>query len=97
MAFPPSFLDELAARNPIEEVVGQYVNLKRSGSNLFGLCPFHGEKTPSFSVSPDKGIYYYTTYENSQITGIDMHHENLDSALLISYPIITGQQIKMMN
>ena len=58
MAFPPSFLDELAARNPIEEVVSQYVNLQRRGSNLFGLCPFHGEKTASFSVAPDKGIYY---------------------------------------
>ena len=58
MAFPPAFLDELTARNPIEDVVGEYVRLKRSGSNLFGLCPFHGEKTPSFSVSPDKGIYY---------------------------------------
>ena len=58
MAFPPSFIDELVARNPIEDVVGQYVNLKRSGSNLFGLCPFHGEKTASFSVAPEKGIYY---------------------------------------
>ena len=58
MAFPPSFLDELTARNPIEDVVGQYVSLKRSGSNLFGLCPFHSEKTASFSVAPDKGIYY---------------------------------------
>ena len=58
MAFPASFIDELIARNPIEEVVGQYVTLKRSGSNLFGLCPFHGEKTASFSVAPDKGIYY---------------------------------------
>ena len=58
MAFPPSFLDELIARNPIEDVIGQYVSLKRSGSNMFGLCPFHGEKTASFSVSPDKGIYY---------------------------------------
>ncbi len=58
MAFPPSFLDELVQRNPIEDVVGQYVSLKRSGSNMFGLCPFHGEKTASFSVSPDKGIYY---------------------------------------
>ncbi len=58
MAFPPSFIDELVARNPIEDVVGQYVSLKRSGSNLFGLCPFHGEKTASFSVAPDKGIYY---------------------------------------
>ena len=58
MAFPPAFLDELIIRNPIEDVVGQYVSLKRSGSNMFGLCPFHGEKTASFSVSPDKGIYY---------------------------------------
>lgn len=58
MAFPPSFLDELIQRNPIEDVVGQYVTLKRSGANMFGLCPFHGEKTASFSVAPDKGIYY---------------------------------------
>ncbi len=58
MAFPPAFMDELVQRNPIEDVVGQYVSLKRSGANLFGLCPFHGEKTASFSVNPDKGIYY---------------------------------------
>ena len=58
MAFPASFIDELNARNPIEDVVGQYVSLKRSGSNMFGLCPFHGEKTASFSVNPSKGIYY---------------------------------------
>lgn len=58
MAFPPSFIDEVIARNPIEDVVGRYVTLKRSGSNMFGLCPFHGEKTASFSVAPDKGIYY---------------------------------------
>ncbi|MEO0686475.1 MAG: CHC2 zinc finger domain-containing protein, partial [Cyanobacteria bacterium J06649_11] len=41
----------------IEEVVGEYVNLKRAGSNLKGLCPFHGEKTPSFSVSPSKNLF----------------------------------------
>ena len=58
MAFPESFIDEVVARNPIEDVVGQYVSLRRSGANLFGLCPFHGEKTASFSVSPDKGICY---------------------------------------
>ena len=57
MAFSPAFLDELVARNPIEDVVGQYVSLTRRGSNLFGLCPFHAEKTASFSVAPDKGIY----------------------------------------
>lgn len=58
MAFPAAFLDELIARNPIDEVVGQYVQLKRSGTNYFGLCPFHGEKTPSFSVTPNKQMYY---------------------------------------
>ena len=47
MPFPPSFLDDVVARNPIEDVVGQYVTLQRRGSNLFGLCPFHGEKTAS--------------------------------------------------
>ena len=59
MAFPESFLTELAARNDIVEVVSEYVHLgKRSGSNMFGLCPFHNEKTPSFSVSPDRQIYH---------------------------------------
>ena len=42
MPFPPSFLDDVVARNPIEDVVGQYVTMQRRGSNLFGLCPFHG-------------------------------------------------------
>ena len=58
MAFPEAFLEELNEKNPIEDVVGQYVNLTRRGSNLFGLCPFHNEKTASFSVAPEKGIYY---------------------------------------
>jgi len=59
MAFSDSFLDELVSRNDIEDVVSSYVQLtKRSGSNLFGLCPFHSEKTPSFSVSPEKQIYH---------------------------------------
>ena len=59
MAFPETFLTELTERNNIVEVVSSYVRLsKKSGSNLFGLCPFHSEKTPSFSVSPDKQIYH---------------------------------------
>ena len=59
MAFSERFLDELAARNDIVDVVSGYVQLtKRSGSNMFGLCPFHSEKTPSFSVSADKQIYH---------------------------------------
>ena len=59
MAFPENFITELVDRNDIVEVVSSYVRLsKRSGANLFGLCPFHSEKTPSFSVSPDKQIYH---------------------------------------
>ncbi|MEP6793709.1 MAG: DNA primase [Saprospiraceae bacterium] len=50
-------IDEVLERARIEEVVGDFVNLKRRGSNLIGLCPFHNEKTPSFSVSPTKNIY----------------------------------------
>lgn len=45
----------------------------------------------------DKGVYYYKTYENSQITGVDMHNENLDSQSIVSYPLIKEQQIKMQN
>ena len=59
MAFPENFLNELIAKNDIVDVVGSYVNLtKRSGQNLFGLCPFHNERTPSFSVNPSEQFYY---------------------------------------
>ncbi len=56
--FPPAFIDEVLARTDLVEVIGRHVELKRSGSNLMGLCPFHHEKSPSFSVSPDKQLYY---------------------------------------
>ena len=81
MAFPPSFIDELVARNPIEDVVGQHVNLKRAGGNLFGLCPFHGEKTASFSVAPDKGIYYcFGCHKGGGVINFQMEVEGM------SYP-----------
>ena len=51
----------------------------------------------SSCCNQDLGIYYYTTYENSQITGVNMHKENLDSTNLVSYPLIEGQQINMQN
>ncbi len=56
--FDAAFLDEISARNDIHSVVSQYVQLKRQGANYFGLCPFHSEKSPSFSVAPDKQIYH---------------------------------------
>ena len=79
MAFPTAFLDELTARNPIEEVVGQYVSLSRKGSNLFGLCPFHSEKTGSFSVQPEKGIFYcFGCHKGGGVIQFAMEIESLD-------------------
>ena len=81
MAFPASFIDEVVVRNPIEDVVGQHVNLRRSGANMFGLCPFHGEKTASFSVAPDKGIYYcFGCHKGGGVINFQMEIEGL------SYP-----------
>ena len=79
LAFPPAFLEELNIRNPIEEVVGQYVSLTRKGSNLFGLCPFHSEKTGSFSVAPAKGIYYcFGCHKGGGVVNFIMEIEGLD-------------------
>ena len=58
MAFPQRFLDELIDRSDIVDVVSSYVALKKQGTNYFGLCPFHNEKTGSFSVAADKQMYY---------------------------------------
>ena len=81
MAFPQPFLDALIERNPIEDVVGQYVSLTRKGSNLFGLCPFHSEKTGSFSVAPEKGIYYcFGCHKGGGVINFIMEIESL------SYP-----------
>lgn len=78
MAFPQSFLDELIARSDIVDVVSSYVQLTRKGSNLFGLCPFHSEKTGSFSVSPDKQIYYcFGCKRGGGVINFIMEEENL--------------------
>ena len=58
MRFPESFVQEVVDRTDMEELVSRYVNLKRSGANLMGCCPFHSEKTPSFSVSPAKKMFF---------------------------------------
>lgn len=58
MPLPDSFIQDLIARNDIEAVVSSYVRLKRTGQNLVGLCPFHGEKTPSFTVFPSTASFY---------------------------------------
>ncbi|RYF42924.1 MAG: DNA primase [Comamonadaceae bacterium] len=58
MAIPESFIQELLARADVVEIVGRYVQLKKAGANYMGLCPFHGEKSPSFSVSPTKQFFH---------------------------------------
>ena len=58
MAIPEDVINEIKYRNEIEATVSQYVNLKRRGKNLVGLCPFHSEKTPSFTVYPESGSFY---------------------------------------
>ena len=58
MRFPENFVQEVVERTNIEELIGKYVPLKRTGSNLVGRCPFHSEKTPSFSVSPAKRMFF---------------------------------------
>ena len=58
MTIPQSFIQELLARVDVVDIVGRYVQLKKGGANFMGLCPFHGEKSPSFSVSPAKQFYH---------------------------------------
>ena len=78
MAFPQSFLDELIARSDIVDVVGSYVALTKKGANYFGLCPFHNEKTGSFSVSPDKQIYHcFGCKKGGGVINFIMEEENL--------------------
>src|SRR3954468_21117234 len=58
MAIPQNFIQELTARADVVEIVGRYVQLKKTGANFSGLCPFHAEKSPSFTVSPSKQFYH---------------------------------------
>ena len=58
MYYAEELIEEVRSRNDIVDVISGYVRLQRKGSSYFGLCPFHSEKSPSFSVSPGKQMYY---------------------------------------
>lgn len=79
MAFPPEFLRELGERCRIEDIAPSYVNLRRRGKNLVGLCPFHNEKTPSFCVYPENNSFYcFGCNKGGDIVTFIMGVENLD-------------------
>src|SRR5579862_1625604 len=78
MAFPPAFLDEIRARVPLAGVIGRRTKLVRKGREYSGLCPFHNEKTPSFTVNEDKGFYHcFGCGAHGDVIGFMMQTERL--------------------
>ncbi|MCC7426089.1 MAG: DNA primase [Alphaproteobacteria bacterium] len=78
MSLPPSFLDELRARLPLAALVGRHVRLTRRGKELTGLCPFHNEKSPSFTVNEAKGFFHcFGCGAHGDAIGFVMRRENL--------------------
>jgi len=76
--FSPELLDEIRSRLDIVELVGQFVNLKRAGQHWKGLCPFHAEKTPSFTVNPKRGIFHcFGCNAGGDAFGFLMRHDRL--------------------
>ena len=86
MAFPESFIFELKSRNDITEVISNYVSLKRRGRNMVGLCPFHGEKTPSFNIYTETDSYYcFGCGASGDVISFIMKIENLDYLEAVRY------------
>lgn len=78
MYYEEDFVEEVRCRNDIVDIISSYVNLKRGGSNYVGLCPFHNEKTASFSVSPGKQMYYcFGCGAGGNVFTFLMEYENL--------------------
>ncbi len=78
MAIPHGFIQELLTRVDVADVVGRHVQLKKAGANLLGLCPFHGEKTPSFTVSPSKQFYHcFGCGKNGDAINFLMEHNGM--------------------
>ena len=83
---PRKTVEEILDAAKIEEVVGDFVTLKRRGSNLIACCPFHNEKTPSFSVSPSKGIFKcFGCGKSGNAVGFVMEYSNLSYAEALKY------------
>ncbi len=86
MLYPHEVIEEVRSLNDIVDVVASYVSLKQKGNNYFGLCPFHNEKTPSFSVSSDRQIYHcFGCGETGNVISFVMKLENCDFKEAISF------------
>ncbi|CDS55146.1 DNA primase [Polaromonas sp. CG9_12] len=86
MAIPQSFIQELLARADVVDIVGRYVQLKKGGANFMGLCPFHGEKSPSFSVSPSKQFYHcFGCGKNGNAISFLMEHGGMSDVHNIAF------------
>lgn len=78
MAIPETFIQELLARADVVEIVGRYVPLKKTGANFSGLCPFHSEKSPSFTVSPTKQFFHcFGCGKHGNAIGFLMEHAGM--------------------
>ena len=78
VTIPQTFIQELLSRADVVDIVGRYVQLKKGGANFMGLCPFHGEKSPSFSVSPTKQFYHcFGCGKNGNAIGFLMDHAGM--------------------
>ena len=76
---PQNIIEDIKFRNPIEDVVSSYVTLSKAGSNMKGLCPFHSEKTPSFTVYTSSSSFYcYGCGAGGDVVSFIMKAENLD-------------------
>ena len=86
MHYPEEVIEEVRARNDIVDVISSFVALKRSGSNYMCCCPFHSDKSPSFSVSRQKQMYYcFGCHEGGNVISFVMKHENFTFPEAIKY------------
>lgn len=86
MRYSDDIIEEVRSRNDIVDVISQYVKLTRKGSSYFGLCPFHNEKTPSFSVTPGKQMYYcFGCGAGGNVFNFIMEYENFNFGEALKY------------
>ena len=86
MFYPEEIIEEIRQRNDIVDVISSYIKLKKTGSNYVGLCPFHNEKSPSFSVSPNRQMYHcFGCGVGGNVITFVMEYENFNFVEAVKY------------